>query len=81
MAWVRRLPSGNWAATVRVPVTPEHPSGRITETFALEAQAKHWAKEQEVDARRGDWIDPRKGEITIAAWWSPTGASWKSAGC
>ncbi len=62
MAWVRKLPSGLYAATVRTPV------GRITESFDLLSQANGWAREQEAAIRRGDWIDPRRAKITTAAW-------------
>jgi len=63
VAWVRKLPSGLWAATVRTP------AGRITESFPLKGQAQKWAADLEADARRGDFIDPRRAEITIGAWW------------
>lgn len=63
MPWIRQLPSGLWAATVRTP------AGRITESFPLKGQAKSWAADLEADARKGDFIDPRRAEITIGAWW------------
>lgn len=69
MAYIRRLDSGKWAATVRVPASPAHPSGRITETFALKSLADDWATGQETDLRRGDWLDPRDGEVLIRDWW------------
>lgn len=62
MAWVRKLPSGLYAATIRTPV------GRITESFDLLSQANGWAREQETDLRRGDWIDPRRAKVKTAAW-------------
>lgn len=63
MAWIRQLPSGLWAATVRVP------GDRITESFRLKSQASSWADELEADVKRGDWIDPRKGKVLIGEWW------------
>lgn len=63
MAWIRQLPSGLWAATVRVP------GDRITESFSLKSQAKSWAEDLEADVRRGDWIDPRKAKVLIGDWW------------
>ena len=63
MAWVRKLDSGLWAATVRTP------AGRITQSFKLKGSANNWAAELEADAQRGDFIDPRRAEITIGAWW------------
>jgi site-specific recombinase XerD len=68
MAWVRQLPPRKsdgvrlWAATVTTPV------GRITESDKLESAIRAWAQEQEVDIRRGTWIDPRGGDITVGAW-------------
>ena len=59
MAYIRQLPSGLWAATVRTP------AGRITETRELKGQAKAWADDLEADVRRGDFIDPRAGDILI----------------
>jgi integrase len=63
VAWVRKLPSGLWAATVRTP------AGRITETHKLKGAIEKWASDLESDARRGDFIDPRAAEITVGAWW------------
>lgn len=69
MAYIRRLESGLWAATVRVPPSPERPSGRITESFRLESQAKDWADDVRAEVRRGDWIDPLRGKVTIGELW------------
>jgi len=63
MAWVRKLPSGLWTATVRTPV------GRITESFDLKGQANNWAADQESRIRSGEWIDPRRAKVSIAEWW------------
>lgn len=63
MAWVRKLPSGKWAATVRTP------AGRITETHALKTVVQNWADDLERDVRHNDFIDPRKGDLTVGAWW------------
>jgi integrase len=63
VAWIRKLESGLWAATVRTP------AGRITESFPLKGQSQKWAADLEADARRGDFIDPRRAELTIGAWW------------
>lgn len=65
MAWVRQLDSGKWAATVRAPA-----GNRITDTFPLKSLAETWAADLEADVRRGDWIDPRDGEVTIGEWWT-----------
>jgi integrase len=63
MAYIRQLKSKLWAATVRTP------GGRITESFKLKSHAEDWANDQEADVRRGDWIDPRLGEVIVADWW------------
>jgi integrase len=63
MAWIRQLPSKLWAATVRSPA-----GHRYTESFELKSLAKVWADDEEASVRRGDWIDPREGEVTVAAW-------------
>ena len=62
MAWVRKLDSGLWAATVRTP------AGRITETRPLKGQAKEWAAGVEDEVRRGDFIDPRTARVTVGEW-------------
>lgn len=69
MAWIRQLPSGLWAATVR---TGTGPTDRITKTHRLKGRVETWAADQEADLRRGDWIDPRKGEVTVGEWWQRT---------
>lgn len=66
MAWIRQLPSGKWAATVRY---GPGPNDRLTETHRLKGRVEHWAREQEDSIRRGDWIDPRHGEITVGECW------------
>jgi integrase len=64
MAWIRQLPSGLWAATIRDPL-----GNRVTQSFELKSLVKRWADEQEADVRRGDWIDPRLGEQHIGDLW------------
>jgi integrase len=66
MAWIRQLPSGKWAATVRY---GPGPNDRLTETHRLKGRVEHWAKDQEDSIRQGDWIDPRHGEITVGECW------------
>jgi integrase len=68
MAWIRRLPSGLWAATVRLP-----DGRRVTETRELKGAIERWAAELESDIRRGDWIDPRAGRITVGECWQRWG--------
>src|SRR5262245_53342666 len=67
MPYVRQLPSGLWAATVRVP------GDRITQTDRLKGRIEKWAASLEEDVRRGDWIDPRAGKLTVAECWDRWG--------
>jgi len=69
MAWIRKLPSGLYAATVRTPM------GRITESFELLSAARSWAREQETNIARREWIDPRSGAITVGEVWERYGES------
>lgn len=63
MPYIRKLPSGNYQATVR------HPSGkRIPKTFPLRRQAAEWARDLEAQFARGDIRDPRAGRITVGEW-------------
>lgn len=60
----RKLPSGLWQATVRLP------SGkRITETHKLKSVVKKWATRQEAEIAKGRRIDPRAGRITVGEWY------------
>ena len=63
MAWVRKLPSGLWAATVRMPN-----GKKLTRTDKLKKSIENWARDLENDVRRGDFIDPRGARITIGEW-------------
>ena len=38
-------------------------------TFEREKDAKAWITDNEQDVRRGDWIDPRAGDITVGQLW------------
>lgn len=72
MAYIRRLPSGKWQATVR------HPNGsRITQTDELKGRVKEWARALEAQFAHGDLRDPRAGDITVneffARWWPTRG--------
>lgn len=62
---VRKLASGRWQA--------RHldPSGnRVTApaTFATKTDALRWLAAVETDVGRGDWHDPRAGDVTFADW-------------
>lgn len=65
MAYIRKLPSGKYQATVR------HPSGkRIPFTDPLKKVVKEWALDMEARFRRGDLRDPRAGHITVTEWYA-----------
>lgn len=56
-------PKGLWQATVR------HPSGgRFSKSDPLKKVVQVWADEQEAAMRRGDWVDPNAGKITLEQW-------------
>lgn len=71
MAYIRQLPSGLWAATVRTP------AGRITETHELYGAIKTWAENLEADINRGEFIDPRLAKHTVGEVWQQFGAARK----
>lgn len=61
----RKLPSGKWQAVVK------HPSGkRYTRSDPLKRVVVEWASELETQIRRGDFIDPSGGKLTLTSWWS-----------
>jgi integrase len=60
----RKLPSGKWQAVVK------HPSGkRYTRTDPLRRVVAEWAANLETQIRRGDFVDPNAGKITLTGWW------------
>lgn len=63
MASFRRLPSGKWQGTVKVQ------GKRYTRTDPLKKVVQEWAAELESQLRRGDFIDPNAGKVTLATWW------------
>lgn len=63
MASFRKLPSGLWQATVRLPG-----GKRATRTDKLKRIVADWAAQTEADIARGAWRDPRAGRITIGEW-------------
>jgi len=63
LAHIRKLKSGKWQATVR------HPSGqRWSKSDPLKRVVKDWADETESKMRRGEFVDPAGGKMTLAAW-------------
>lgn len=64
MAWIRKLPSGRWAATVYTPL-----GDRVTESHESKGFVVAWAKKMEASKEDGSFIDPRKGKITVGEIW------------
>lgn len=63
--YVRKLPSGLWQATVRGPDGRRH-----TKTDRLKSVVKQWGSEHENALARGDFRDPRTGNITTGSWYA-----------
>jgi integrase len=61
MASFRRLPSGLWQATVRLP-----DNKRVTKTDRLKVVVERWAQDTEEQLRRG--TDPARARMTYAEW-------------
>jgi hypothetical protein len=70
MAYYRRLPSGLWQATVR-----GRDGKRHTKTDKLKSVVKHWATEQEAAIARGEFRDPRLGDIKAGEWYRRVAAA------
>lgn len=60
---VRKRSSGRWQATYRHE-GQRHSSG----TFAAKADAYAYLSTVEADLRRGAWIDPRAGQVTVSTY-------------
>jgi len=70
VAYLRKLPSGRWQATVR------HPSGkRFTDTFEFKRTAADWARDRQREFSQGVLRDPKAGRITVEEW----GQRWFAA--
>jgi integrase len=65
VSYIRRLPSGKWQATVRGPDGRRH-----SYTDGLKTTVRKWAAEQEALAARGEFRDPRIGEIRVGDWYA-----------
>jgi integrase len=63
MAYIRKLPSGKWQATVRGPDGRRH-----TTTEPLKSVVKKWAAQQEALLARGEFQDPHLGDIKVGEW-------------
>lgn len=65
VAGYRRLPSGKWQASVRLP-----DGRRRTRTDPLKSVVRRWAEDLEADMRRGVWADPQDGQVTLGQWFA-----------
>lgn len=63
MPYIRRLPSGKWQATVRLPN-----GKKITRTDPLKRVVAEWGKGEETRIARGEWRDQRLGRVTYEEW-------------
>lgn len=70
MAGYRRLPSGKWQASLRLP-----DGRRVTRTAALKSMVRAWAEEEERKIRRGEWVDPKIARLTFGQWFDQWSAS------
>ena len=70
MPYYRRLPSGLWQATVR-----SRDGRRHTTTDKLKSVVRQWAIEQENAIARGDFRDPRLGDIKVGDWYRRVAAA------
>lgn len=69
MAYIRKLPSGKWQATIRGPDGRKH-----TKTDPLKKIVRDWANDEEAKVAQGRWRDPRRGRQTVGEWvdrWFP----------
>ena len=64
MAYISRLPSGLWQATVR-----GRDGKRHTKTDKLKSVVRQWAADQEAAIGHGDFRDPRLGDIKVRLWY------------
>lgn len=52
-----------WRARVRTP------DGRtLSKSFKRKVDAEAWEDSQRTDMRRGEWVDPRSGDLTLSEW-------------
>lgn len=63
MAYIRKLPSGKWQATVR-----DRSGQRYSFTDPLKGAVKTWATQQEALIAQGTFRDPRLGDTRIGDW-------------
>jgi integrase len=64
MSYIRRLPSGKWQATVRMPN-----GKRTTKSNKLKRVVEKWANQLEAKFDLGDLRDPKAGKILVKTWY------------
>jgi integrase len=64
MPYIRRLDSGLWQATVRMPN-----GKRTTKSNRLRSVVEKWAKQTEAKFDQGDVRDPKSGKIKVSDWY------------
>jgi hypothetical protein len=62
-SWVERLPSGRYRARYRDGDGAQH-----SKVFATKAEARSFLATVGADMARGQWIDPRGGQMLFADW-------------
>jgi integrase len=63
VSWVERCPNGRWRARYRDPTRRKR-----SQTFDTKAAAKTFLAGVTTDMVRGQWIDPRGGDVPVAEW-------------
>lgn len=63
MAYLRKLPSSRWQATVRDAAGKRH-----TKTFDTKAAARVWATKQDERVDAGHFTAPSSGKVTVGEW-------------
>lgn len=69
MASIKKRPNGKWRARYRDDAGKEH-----ARHFDRKVDAQRWLDDETAGLVRGDWIDPRNGKVTFAAYF----ADWSS---
>jgi integrase len=62
---IRKLPSGRWQARYRDPSGQQVPA---PVTFSSKGDAAAYIAARQTDISRSDYVDPRLGKVTLAAW-------------
>lgn len=63
MSWIEKLDSGRYRGVYR-----DGDGQRRSKTFGRRAEANAWLAAESTDRARGQWIDPREGELPFSSW-------------